>query len=224
MNYKYILFAVAILTGSCTCAVDNNTTKEIEPTVKSRIRIINASAGAPALDCLDNDKVKKQSISFADTSSGYFEIGSGVRNIRLNSSSTNTALLSILSNFTAQKNHTIVAMGLPTAMLGFVLQDEPPQPISGKAFVRFIHTSKAVEDVNVSAGSSVLFSNKIFPSFTDFIAVDSGSVSINIYENKTNSSYRQTIHIQEGKIYTIMLKSDVSAVGNERLRPWVITD
>ncbi len=224
MRNKYLIFASALLIGSCTCAVDNNTTKEIEPTVKSRVRIINACAGAPALDCLDNDKIQKQSISFADTSSGYFEIGSGVRNIRLNSSGTNTALLSILSSFTAQKPHTIVAMGIPEAMLGFVLHDEPPKSIPSKAFVRFIHAAKAVEGVDVSAGSLKLFQSQIFPSFTDFVAIDTGNIAINIWENTTSSGYGQTVHIQGGKSYTILVKSDITAVGSERLRPWIIED
>lgn len=224
MRKKYLIFASALLIGSCTCAVDNNTTKEIEPTVKSIVRVINASPGAPALDCLDNDKVKKRSISFPDTSSGYFEIGSGVRNIRLNSAGTDIALLSMLSNFTAAKRHTIVAMGFPTAMLGLVLQDEIPEPIPGKSFIRFIHASKDVEDVDVSAGSKVLFSGKKFQSFTDYIAVDSGQVSINILESKINSSYGVSVQFRERKSYTILLKNNVTVVGNDRLRPWVIED
>lgn len=225
MKLKLLAFGLSVILGACTCAVENSTVQDIEPTVKSQLRIINASSGAPALNCLDNDKIRKQSVAFTDTSSGYFDIGSGVRNIRLTSAATGEALLSILSDFAPKKPHTIIAMGVPTSMLGLALRDEPPQPITGKSFIRFIHASMAAGMVDVSAGGGgVIFSKKTFQTFTEYTAIDAGNSSLTVVEQTTNATYSVSFQAQEGKNYTILLKSDATATGNERLHTWVVQD
>lgn len=224
MKLNLLAFGLSVLLGACTCAVENSTVQDIEPTVKAQVRIINASSGAPALNCLDNDKIRKQSVAFTDTSSGYFDIGSGVRNIRLTSAATGEALLSILSDFAPKKPHTIIAMGVPTSMLGLALRDEAPQPIAGKSFIRFIHASMAAGMVDVSAAGGVVFPNKTFQSFTDYSAIDAGNTSLTVVEKSTNASYSALFQAQNGKCYTILLKSDATATGNERLHTWVVQD
>lgn len=216
MKYRahYIIpVFLSVFLMCCTCATDNNTTKEIDPTLQTSIRVINVSLGSGSLHLLQNDRSAIKQIQYAVLPMSYVSIPSGVRNLRLLNSS-DKAVFSINANLSPNPNYSLFLIDTVIRMSGILLQDIPSLLPKGEIIVRLVHggmnTGNAELYVGSSASGSPIVSGVGFRSFSSYVQVPFGS-SLTLRINGTKGIKDFAVpasSFADGAAHTIILYGD----------------
>lgn len=184
--YQYFLTALLSLLFSCTCATDNNTVKEIDPTTKASIRVFNFSLGSVVLQLLQNDRKAIESIPYGIVSNGYVSVPSGIRNLRV-TNSTNNAVFSVNADLTPNLNTTLYLIDTITTISGILLKDVPSVLSANECAIRLIHGGLHAQQatLSISETGSPIISDIAFRSFSQYVLIPIGSaLTLNV---KTDS-------------------------------------
>ena len=178
-------------------------------TAQSRVMVVHASPNAPAVDVLVDDvKVNSAGLAFPNNS-GYLEVVSGNRNVKVNAAGTTTTVINANVNLEADKNYTVFAINNLANIEALLLPDNLTAPASGKAHVRFVHLSPDAPAVDIAVKNGpVLFSNRAFKSATDFTPVDATTYNLEVRLAGTNTVVLDLpgVALQNGKIYTVFAR------------------
>ena len=105
------LFTLAIVLGLFTIsfvACDNDDGTSPPAMQKSNIMVIHASPNAPGVDLLLDNSNAGTNLTFPNNT-GYVEITSGMRNIKVNVTGTQTTVIEADLSFENNKNYSIFA-------------------------------------------------------------------------------------------------------------------
>lgn len=163
---------VAAAVTGCTCSNDLVTPREVEPTTKSSLRIVHASADAPTLRCLQNDKDLFTNVTYEPAATAYASLPSELRNLRFRAADGATLLsLNVLLN--ANEKHAFVILDQADRMRGLLLRDVPPAAVSGMTYVRIVHADVASPSITIVAGG--ISETLSFSQNSDWIAIPQGA-------------------------------------------------
>jgi hypothetical protein len=166
------LVVVATVVASCTCSNDLVTPREVEPTTKSLLRIVHASADAPTLTCLQNDKQLFANVEYEPSTTAYASLPSELRNLRFRAANGAT-LLSLNVFLNANENYTFVVLDDADRLRGLLLRDVRPAPTEGLVHIRVVHADVANSFITINAGS--ISETLSFAQNSDWIAIPSGT-------------------------------------------------
>ena len=223
---KIMMLAVlpALVLTSCDDDDDDNTMIE-----NSNVMVVHASPDAPSVDLLvDDAKVNSAALAFPNNT-GYLEVPSGRRNVKVNAAGTNTTVINANLDLDRNDSYTVFAINTLSAIEPLVLEDDLDAPASGKAHVRFVHLSPDAPAVDVAVtGGPVLFGNRAFKSATDFMPVDAASYNLEVRLAGTQTVVLTVPNVQlaNGRIYTIFARGFVAppSGNNNALGAEIITN
>lgn len=208
---KIMLLAVLPAMVLTSCDDDDDDMPVIET---SNVLVVHASPDAPGVDLLiDNNKVNTAALTFPDNT-GYFEVQSGRRNIKVNAAGTNTSVIDANVDLMRDRNYSIFAVNTLSNIEPLVLEDDLSAPASGNAHVRFVHLSPDAPAVDVAVtGGPVLFSGTEFREAEAFAPVAAGSYDLEVRLAGTETVVLAVpgVQLASGRIYTIFARGFVAA-------------
>jgi hypothetical protein len=209
-NWLKILLLVMFPALTLTSCDDDDADEMATP---ARVMVVHASPNAPTVDVLVDDvKVNTTGLSFPNNS-GYLDVMSGQRNVKVNAAGTTTSVINANVNLDANQNYTVFAINNLANIEALLLPDNLTAPASGKAHVRFVHLSPDAPAVDIAVKNGpVLFSNRGFKSATDFTPVDATTYNLEVRLAGTNTVVLDLpgVALQNGKIYTVFARGYAS--------------
>lgn len=219
-----IIAATLALASGCKKDDDN----VMAPTTNgtARVNVIHASPNAPAVDILVDGAVVSSALAFP-SNTGYAQVETGTRNLKVRVSGTTTIALDANVPFSENSSTSVFAVDSVSKISALVLTDNLASPASGKAHVRFVHLSPNAPAVDVALqGGAVLFSNTSFKGFKDFTPLDAGTYDLEVRVAGTQTVVLPLngIVLKAGEIYTVFAKGFVGGTGAQNLGAEVIVN
>lgn len=196
------------------------------PAAKSKVLVTHASPDAPGVDLLVDNAVAGTNLTFPN-STGYLEVNSGTRNVKVNVTGTSTTALEANLNLAQDKNYSVFAVNNVAAIEALVLEDNLTSPATGKAHVRFIHLSPDAPAVDITlTDGTVVLGDYIFKEASAFTPLDAGSYDLQVRLAGTSTVVLDLpgIALTAGKIYTVFAKGLVAGSGSQALGAQIIVN
>ncbi|MFN8299335.1 MAG: DUF4397 domain-containing protein [Chitinophagales bacterium] len=202
--------------------------KDEETKTYANVLVTHASPNAPGVDLLvDGSKQNSAALAYPNNT-GYLQVESGTRNIKVNVSGTSTSVITADLTLEKDKSYSVFAVDSVSKISAVVLADDLTAPAAGKAHVRFVHLSPNAPavDVAVAGGGAVVFGNKAFKEYTAFTPLDAGSynLEVRVAGTSTVALTLPTITLESGKIYTVFAKGFLGGSGSEALGAEIIVN
>jgi Domain of unknown function (DUF4397) len=224
-RFLSILAVAAVAVTFTSCDKDDDDDSTTPPASKSNVLVTHASPDAPGVDLLvDNVKVNSAALEFPDNT-GYLEVNSGTRNIKVNVAGTSTSVINADLTFENTKSYSIFAVDSVASISALVITDDLSAPASGKAHIRFIHLSPNAPSVDVALdGGAVVFGDYEFKEYSAFTPLDAGSydLEVRVAGTSTVALDLPAITLQSGKIYTVFAKGFLGGTGAQELGAEII--
>ncbi|MFN2284095.1 MAG: DUF4397 domain-containing protein, partial [Anaerolineae bacterium] len=172
----------------------------------ARVRIAHTSPDAPAVDVWVDGAVAFADVDYKEVSA-YAPLRDGDYFIQVTPAGlTAPVVISASLNLAPEVDYTVAAVGELANIAPLVLEDDNTMPATGKAHVRFIHTSPNAPAVDIAlAGGPVLFSNIAFSEVGAYLPVNAYYYDLEVRlagtQNVVLSLPRITLN--EGTVYTI---------------------
>jgi hypothetical protein len=194
----------------------------------ANVMVTHASPDAPGVDLLiDNDKQNSSALTYPNNT-GYLEVESGTRNIKVNVSGTSTTVINADLTLDKDTYYSIFAVDSVADITAIAFEDDLSEPASGKAHVRFIHLSPDAPAVDIAlAGSgAVVFGDVVFKEGTAFTPLDAGTynLDVRVAGTSTVALVLPAITLQAGKIYTVFAKGFLLGTGAQALGAEIIVN
>ena len=217
-KFFVILVLLSIVIFTVGCESDNNSTPTNPTVSKSKIRVVHTSYDAPAVDVRVDGAVAISGLSYGE-SSGYTEVTSGTRNVKVSpAGSTTPVVIEADLTIAANKEYTVYAVNT-LASIEAIVSEDSRTPNFSKAKIRFVHASPDAPavDIKLNNGSGpAVFSNASFKDITSYIEVDAGSYSF--VATPTGSATEvivfDPIAIQNGQVYTVIAHGSLDNTDN----------
>jgi hypothetical protein len=225
MKKVFSVFSAILITASVTLL---SSCKKEETKTYANVLVTHASPDAPGVDLLvDDTKVNSSALNFPGNT-GYLEVESGSRNIKVNVSGTPTTVINATLTLDKDMNYSVFAVDSVSKISAVVLTDDLSAPASGKAHVRFVHLSPNAPAVDIAVASSgaVVFGNKSFKEATAFTPLDAGTynLDVRVAGTTTVALVLPAITLQAGKIYTVFAKGFLGGTGAQALGAEIIVN
>jgi hypothetical protein len=226
--FKKTLLTGLALAAMClavvSCSDDDNPTA---PASKAKVLVVHASPNAPAVDLLVDGQSAGSGLTFPNNT-GYLEVSSGTRNVKVNVAGTSTTVINANLDLTSNTFYTVFAVDSVSKISTVVLADNLTLPAAGKAHVRFVHLSPNAPAVNITlTDGTIVFGNKAFKQATDFTPLDAGTYNLQVRDAATNSAVVLNLNgiaLQAGKIYTVFAKGFLGGTGGQALGAEIIVN
>jgi hypothetical protein len=196
------------------------------PVAKSKVLVTHASPDAPGVDLLVDNAVAGTNLTFPN-STGYLEVNSGTRNVKVNVTGTSTTAIEANLNLAQDKNYSVFAVNNVASIEALVLEDNLTLPASGKAHVRFIHLSPDAPAVDITlTDGTVVFGDYTFKEASAFTPLDAGTYDLQVRLAGTSTVVLDLpgIALTAGKIYTVFAKGLVAGSGAQALGAQIIVN
>ncbi len=225
---KFLLPTVAVMATMLVVAGCKKDDDTITPTPagSAQIKAVHASPNAPAVDILVDGNVVRSGLSFP-ANTGYAQVTSGTRNIKVRVSGTSTIAIDANVPFSENSFTTIFAVDSVSKISTVVLNDNLASPAAGKAHVRFVHLSPNAPAVDIALqGGAVVFANTSFKGFKDFTPLDAGTYDLEVRVAGTQTVVLPLngIVLKAGEIYTVFARGFVGGTGAQALGAEIIVN
>ncbi|HQW96958.1 MAG TPA: DUF4397 domain-containing protein [Saprospiraceae bacterium] len=228
MKNKISIFLSTILFASITLFTSCKEDESNDDKSYAKVLVTHASPNAPGVDLLvDNSKQNSSALTFPNNT-GYLQVESGTRNIKVNVTGTSTTVIEANLMLAKDNNYSVIAVDSVSKISAIVLADDLSAPAAGKAHVRFIHLSPNAPAVDVAVASSgaVVFGNKAFKEYTAFTPLDAGTynLDVRVAGTSTVALVLPAITLEAGKIYTVFAKGFLGGTGAQALGAEIIVN
>jgi hypothetical protein len=208
--------------------VDNETGKDYVDLEEatSAVKVVHASPDAPGVDLYVDNTLAGSGLEYPNNT-GYLNIFSGTKNIKVNVSGTEVTAIEGDLLFNAYKNYSVFAVDEVSNISPLVLEDDLTAPASGQSHVRFLHLSPDAPAVDITlTDGTVVFSNMSFKEYTPFTPLNAGSYDLQVRLAGTSTVVLElgSIMVQSGNIYTVFAKGFVSGSGGQALGAEIIVN
>lgn len=223
---KYLALLLFFTIPFAVSACDDDDNNIVTPAAKSRVLVTHASPDAPGVDLLVDNNVAGSNLTFPNNT-GYLEVESGSRNVKVNVTGTSTTVIQADVTLEAETNYSVFAVNTVAALEPMVLVDDLTSPASGKAHVRFIHLSPDAPAVDITlTNGAVVFGDYEFKEASPFTPLDAGSYSLQVRLAGSETIVLELpgISVENGKIYTVFAKGLVNGSGAQSLGAEIIVN
>jgi hypothetical protein len=222
----YTVFARGFVNGSANQALGGQTIVNKASTAPAKVMAIHASPNAPGVDLLVDNTVSRTNLTFPNNT-GYLNVPSGSRNIKINVTSTSTTVIDATLSLDAGVSYSVFASDSVARIAPLVLVDNLTTPAAGKAHLRFVHLSPNAPAVDVALqGGAVVFGNKAFKENTEFTPLDAATYNLEVRLAGTSTVVLSlpSITLQEGEIYTVFASGFVGGAGAKALGAQIVVN
>jgi len=225
---KYLSLLLLVIFGITVFSACSDDEEIIAPQAqpKAKVLVTHASPDAPGVDLLVDNTVAGTNLTFPN-STGYLEINSGTRNIKVNVTGTSTTALEANLNLAADKNYSVFAVNNVSTIEAVVLEDNLTSPASGKAHVRFVHLSPDAPSVDITlTDGTVVFGDYVFKEASAFTPLNAATYNLQVRLAGTSTVVLDlpNIALTAGKIYTVFAKGLVGGSGSQALGAQIIVN
>ena len=186
-----------VIAGFSSCKKDDNN----DVSGKAYIRATNTAEVSAPQDFLVDDQVNQSALAYSQ-STAYVEVKAGSRALKFRSTGTTTVNSTSSLNTSAGNYYSVFYLDDKTTA---TYQDDQTTPQSGKARIRFINLSSAVNsnvDFGLSAGNKLVtaLANKVASAYYEVDA----ATSFSLYAAGSSTVMLNIpVTIQAGRIYTV---------------------
>ncbi len=194
----------------------------------ANVMVVHASPDAPGVDVLiDDDKQNSAALTYPNNT-GYLEVETGTRIIKINVAGTSTTVINAALTFEKDRNYSVFAVDSVASISAIALVDDLSSPAAGKAHVRFVHLSPngPAVDVALAGTGAVVFGDVAFKEATAFTPLDAGTylLDVRVAGTGTVALVLPAITLQAGKIYTVFAKGFLGGTGSQALGAEIIVN
>jgi hypothetical protein len=209
-TFSSLFAAFVLLAIGLTGCKKNN---EPEVTGTAYVRAVNsAEASAPQDFYVDDNKLNATAIAYTQATS-YSTVNAGAHNTQFRTSGTTTVNVSGAFFLNPGSYSTFYYSSDNT---GVAVQDDNTSPQAGKARVRFVHLSSALNssvDFGLSTGNKII-TNLDYKTASAYNEVDAAT-SFSLYTaGSSTATLAIPTTIQAGKIYTVVISGTTTATVN----------
>ena len=228
MKNRISIFASALFVAAIVLVSSCKKDETMDDHSHANVLVTHASPDAPGVDLLvDNSKQNSAALAYPNNT-GYLEVASGTRNIKVNVTGTSTTVIEADLMLTKDMNYSVFAVDSVSKISAVVLTDDLTAPAAGKAHVRFIHLSPNAPAVDIAVANSgaVVFGNKAFKEYTPFTPLDAGTynLDVRVAGTTTVALVLPAITLEAGKIYTVFAKGFLGGAGTQALGAEIIVN
>ncbi len=209
--------------SSCECVPDINTSKIISPDDYSLAMMVNAIPDRENLKIESNDVPLLKSIAYSDAEYAYQKIQGGDSYLRLIDAQINTSLFNMPISLKKFEHYTIIFYGYRNSAKAIILSDSSS---SDKGSLRFVHASfDAGEYVfRLKGGVENIEQSLSFLGFTELKNLSDGAYQIEVFSPDLEKIiFTNNLLIENGKIYSVILKGTFSVLPNKPLVVDIVT-
>jgi hypothetical protein len=147
------------------------------PAGQARVRVIQGSAGAGAVDILAGDQAIVSNLGFG-TASAFVDVPAGTFPVRVVTAGTTTAIAGPVDlDLVAGRTYTLFVSG-DTANQTLAISQVLDRAFDAQA--RFVHASPDAPAVDIIADGQVIISNLAYPNVTQYVALPAGGTCVAI--------------------------------------------
>lgn len=228
MKNRISIFASALFVAAIVLVSSCKKDETMDDHSHANVLVTHASPDAPGVDLLvDNSKQNPAALTYP-SNTGYLQIASGTRNIKVNVTGTSTTVIEADLPITKDMNYSVFAVDSVSKISAVVLTDDLTAPAAGKAHVRFIHLSPNAPAVDIAVASSgaVVFGDIAFKENTAFTPLDAGTynLDVRVAGTSTVALVLPAITLESGKIYTVFAKGFLGGSGSQALGAEIIVN
>lgn len=223
MKKKISLIAFsALVMGS---ALFTSCKKEEEPKKYAKINITHASPGNYDVNFIvGKDTLNGSKPLGYYNQTGYINIEAGSKTFAFKYAGVDTSFLDSSFNFKQDKNYSLYLIDSFHKAKPLFLADDLSSPANGKAHLRFVYLSPNSDSVDIvkmiDTNSYSVFPRTNFKDVTSFTAFDAGVYNFEVHIPRTKIALLKipTIVLNNGKIYTIVIRGIIGAKGKTELK------
>lgn len=169
---------------------------------RTRVRVVHASADAPAVDVLVDDATVLDAVPFG-VGSSYLELLGGTYNIDVAADVSGAVVIDADLNLAAQTDYTVLAVNNLSQIEPLVLVDDNTLPAEGNIKLRLVHAAvnAGLVDVYITAPGDDIAS--LEPNISDFaFKADSGYLEVPAgeYQVRITLADTKTVAIDTGAL------------------------
>lgn len=189
----------------------------------ARLRVVHASANAPAVDVLVDNNREVASAPYK-ASSAYLNLVPGIRNIKVNAAGTSTTVINANPTLAGGTDTTVLAVGRLANIEPLVLSDNNTAPTAGNIKLRLVHSASGAGNVDIYvtapeanlATATPNFSSVPFKGVSPYVSVPAGTYRVRITPagTKTVAIDSGSLTLAAGQIRTAVAVGD-PGVGQE---------
>lgn len=213
MRMSLTALALVAAVGACSDDDDSN-----GPNGSAYVRVVHASADAPNVDVRVDDVIVLSDVAFT-VASGYLEVESGERNVKVQPTGTTVNAINADVDLENGAYYTVIAAGAVATIAPIVLEDDLSAPAAGNVKVRLVHAAPAAGNVDIYVtapgadinATAATLTNIPFGAASDYLAVPAGDYRVRITPTgtKTVAIDSGTLTLTAGMIRTaIALEND----------------
>ncbi len=193
---------------------DNDDGAAYEDLSDTQVMAVNLTPNAGPVDLYVDDESAGTNLAYSENT-GYMNLNSGTRTIRVNTAGTQNAVSETDLDCQTGKRYTYLVAD--DNMEPLVLEDDFTPPPAGMAYVRFVHLAPDAPPVDVAADGTVLFNNVAYGESDNggmFTAVDAGTYDLEVRAAGTNTPVLtvNNVALNEGAIYTLVAEGYANPV------------
>jgi hypothetical protein len=211
---KLRIFGLALVAalGLAACGDDND-----DDDITSRMRVVNLSPDASAMDVFVGDTREFTNVTFA-VPTDYQDVATGTQTLRFVATGDTTTFGSGDEELELSQSYTLLATGFADAVTPLLLSDTTDAPESGKIRVRIVHASPSTGAVDVYVGDPTddistvtpTLSNVTFGDASNYLTLDEGTYRIRLAAvGDTEAVLDEEITLSEGAVRTIIARDAV---------------
>lgn len=147
MKYLKTIAVASVALGLAACGGDDDKKDSASAEGQAFVRVLHASADAPAVDVLINGQAALSNVSFQQ-GSGYIGLPEGSTEVEIRVSGTDTIAFSTDLNLLDEGYYSVIAIN-DVANLDLKVIDDTATFTDGDADVRVVHAATAAADVDI---------------------------------------------------------------------------
>jgi hypothetical protein len=202
MNIKLpILAALIIALGIASCKKGNDV---VTVPLNTSLNVINATGDTINI-YVNGTRVNNINSLYPLGASGYLNVTTGTQNYQFKKAGTPNVLFNLPLTLETAKTYSLFVTG-SNADNVILDADDFPKTVTGKALVRFVHTSPdgGSLDVRVGEGTTTIFKARAYKTLSDFATINPGVIRVRVYKAGASVALIDTTRtFSAGNIYTL---------------------
>jgi len=202
------IFLTALAAMTVIGCSDDDSNPVLSPSATTSVRVIHTSYDAPAVDIAVDGAKAITSLSYG-ISSGYAEIGAGMRQIDVTpAGATSPVVIGASLDFNVDQSYTVYAVNNLDNITAVVSVDDRTS-LSDKARIRFLHASPDAPAVDIrlnDGNGAAVFGNAAFTDISDYVPVNGGTYTFAVTAAGQNDALLifDPITVADGGVYTVV--------------------